>query len=125
MKQWYWTRNTGHPPRTPAFLPLHHNTCEHTHDCMYQRHDLTHSVIKRGIQNYTKQLSWDIFDKNWATSQCIMNSLVSLEMKPHNSLILQRLPIFPAHYLYFPSRLSKTHTYSSYGGGGECPPNIY
>lgn len=44
---------------------------------MYPRHDLMHSVIKRGIQNYTKQLAWDSFDKNWATSQCIMNSLVS------------------------------------------------
>lgn len=76
---------------------------------MYQRQDLTTviiPVIKHGIQNYTTQLSQDIFDKNWETSQYVMNSLVSLEMKPQNSIILKQFPTLPVHYLYFPSHLS-------------------
>lgn len=55
--------------------------------CMYQKHDLIHSIIKRGIryslikglyQNNTNQLCQDISDKNWETSQCVVRNVFSL-----------------------------------------------
>lgn len=78
--------------------------------CKYQKRDLIHSIIKHGIryslikglyQNNTNQLCQDISDKNWETSQCIMNSLVSSDMKPHDFLfcffIFKQFPTLRAH----------------------------
>ena len=65
-------------------------------------------------------------DKNWETSQRIMNSSFSLEMKGHKSLILTLLPNVPARFFAVPVTNSvKPSETVPVLGEENSPPSIH
>ena len=65
-------------------------------------------------------------DKNWETSQRIMNSSFSLEMKGLKSLILTLLPNVPARFFAVPVTNSvKPSEIVPVLGEENSPPSIY
>ena len=80
----------------------------------------------RALSKHYKAITPGMSDKNWETSQRIMNSSVSLEIKGHKSLILTVLPTVPAHFFAVPVTNSvKSSEIVPVLGEENSPPSIY